>query len=405
VPGRVVTLVLCTAGGDVLGALPPFDVPSPWWSDAVELVAGARSRHGLDVVVLRLLSVDAEQIVDGGPATYLAQVDPDAPNLAALALQSWTGDAVAEDPLRMSWARPGGPPADVAWARSTLAAAGIATTGAPEQVRTWNLSSIWRLPTEAGPAWLKVVPPFFAHEGDVLAAIADIDASAVPELLGHEGARMLLRDVAGSDRYDATGDELAAMVRLLVTLQQRWLGRTDELLATGVPDWRPPAYLPDVEALLAARADELDVETARRLDRLVASLQERLAAIDACGLPDTLVHGDFHPGNLRGGQSGLRLLDWGDSGVGHPLLDETAFCQRLSGADRAMAQAAFDDAWRSAAPGCEPRRALELLGPVAALRAAVVYQRFLDAIEESERVYHRTDPGHWLRRAAELAGD
>ena len=80
-PGRVVTLVLCTSDGtgsaQVLGALPPFDVPSPWWPDAAEVVAGARARFGLDVVVLRLLSVEAAEIVDGGPAVYLAQVDPD----------------------------------------------------------------------------------------------------------------------------------------------------------------------------------------------------------------------------------------------------------------------------------------------------------------------------------------
>ena len=304
----------------------------------------------------------------------------------------------------MAWARPGGPQVDVAWAQDVVATAGLVPTGPPEQMRTWNLSSIWRLPTDAGTAWLKVVPPFFAHEGDLLAALAAVDPAAVPELLGHEGPRMLLRDIPGTDRYDATGAELAAMVRELVALQAAWPGRTDELLALGVPDWRPPAYLPDVEALLA-RGDTVDAATARELDRLVGSLPARLAAIDECGVPDTLMHGDFHPGNLRGDGRHLRLLDWGDSGVGHPLLDETAFCQRLSAADRAIARTAFEQQWRAVVPGCDPTRAADLLGPVAALRAAVVYQRFLEAIEPSEHVYHRDDPGFWLRRAAELAAE
>src|SRR5262249_30721728 len=130
---------------------------------------------------------------------------------------------------------------------------------------------------------------------------------------------------------------------------------------------------------------------------------ERLAAIDACGVPDTLMHGDFHPGNVRGDGSGLRLLDWGDSGVGHPILDETAFGARLPDADRLLARTTWDAAWRDAVPGCDPSRAADLLAPVAALRAAVVYQRFLDAIEPSERVYHHADPVFWLSRAAELA--
>jgi hypothetical protein len=404
VPGRIVTLVLGTADGEALGVLPPFDAPSPWWRDTTELVSGARERHGVDVVVLRLLSVVAEQIVDGGPATYLVQVDPADPRVGALPLQPWDGsDPFADDPLRMSWARPDGPQADVTWAQASLAAAGIAATGPPEQVRTWNLSSIWRLPTEDGPAWLKVVPPFFAHEGDLLAVLAAEDPSTVPELIGHDGPRMLLRDVPGTDRYDATGDELAAMVHLLVSRQAWWTGRTDDLLAMGVPDWRTPAFLPDVEALLTTEG-VVDAETTDQLERLFASLPMRLDMIDECAVPVSLVHGDFHPGNVRGSGTDLRLLDWGDSGVGHALLDETAFCARLSDSDRALARATFEQGWRGLVPGSDPALAFELLAPVAALRAAVVYQRFLDAIEPSERVYHRNDPGFWLSRAADLAG-
>ena len=58
------------------------------------------------------------------------------------------------------------------------------------------------------------------------------------------------------------------------------------------------------------------------LARLMGMLDRRLADATACGLPDTIVHGDFHPGNLRCDGAVLTLLDWGDAGVGHPLLDE-----------------------------------------------------------------------------------
>jgi hypothetical protein len=39
---------------------------------------------------------------------------------------------------------------------------------------------------------------------------------------------------------------------------------------------------------------------------------------------------------------------------------------------------------------------------VAAARQAVVYRRFLDRIEPTERVYHEDDPADWLRRTSEL---
>ena len=127
-----------------------------------------------------------------------------------------------------------------------------------------------------------------------------------------------------------------------------------------------------------------------------------LPTIASCGLPDTLVHGDFHPGNFRGTAGRLVLLDWGDSGIGHPLLDQPAFLTRVAAGHVQAVRAHWEQQWRAALPGCDPARCSELLAPVAAARQAVIYQKFLDNIEPSERVYHRNDPADWLRRTAAL---
>ncbi len=400
-PGnRRVTLVVCTLESGVLGALPPFDVPLPWWSDAAGVVAAARAAYGVEVVVLRVLSLPGGSVPGGGPVTYLAQVER-APDLQ---LAPWPGHPLADEPLRASYARPGGPQADVDWARAVLARRGVAVTGPAEQVKTWNLSSIWRLPTSAGPAWLKVVPPFFAHEG---ALLERLDPSVVPELLGRSGGRMLLADIPGTDRYEAGGAELESMVDLLVGLQRTWSGRADELLGIGVPDWRVDAFVPRAQALLArarsGAAGPFTADKMRRLDALVGSLPQRYAALADCGIPDGLFHGDFHPGNVRGTLPDLRVLDWGDAGVGHPLLDQAAFCERLADPDRARVLRRWERLWAAAVPGCEPVRAARLLRPLSALRGAVVYQQFLDSIEPDEQPYHATDPYTWLQRAAVLA--
>src|SRR5262249_51479270 len=160
-----------------------------------------------------------------------------------------------EHALRLPYARVGGPAADLAWAGAVLRERGDALAGAPEQIRTWNLSSLWRLPTTLGDAWLKVVPPFLAHEGTVLAALQH---ACVPRLLGHDGARVLLAAVDGEDRYDAPLPECLAMVDALVALQSEWMARTDELVRMGVPDWRAPAMTSAIGALLARRLAELD---------------------------------------------------------------------------------------------------------------------------------------------------
>ena len=145
-PPRHVTLVLCTPDGSVLGALPPYDVALPWWQETADVVAGAKALYDVDVTVLRLLHVEREQTRDGGPITYLAQVDEP----PAVELAPWSGDPNADEPLRQQWARPGGPQADLAWAEWVLADRGSPLSGPAEQVRTWNLSSLWRLQTGGG---------------------------------------------------------------------------------------------------------------------------------------------------------------------------------------------------------------------------------------------------------------
>jgi hypothetical protein len=45
-------------------------------------------------------------------------------------------------------------------------------------------------------------------------------------------------------------------------------------------------------------------------------------------------------------------------------------------------------------------RAERLLAPLATARSAVIYQRFLDHIEQAEHPYHRDDPLDCLRKTA-----
>ena len=385
------TVVLCTPDGRVLGQLPPFEAAGVWWADAASVVAGVRERHGVAITVLRLLSAELPA-QPGGAVTVLAEAE----QAAGLDLAPFAGE-LADHPLRQPYAEVGGPARDLAWAAERLEERGLRLHGRPEQVRTWNLSSLWRLPLEDGSAWLKCVPSFFAHEGAVLHRLA---GGPVPPLLAHEPGRVLMAEVAGEDHYDAGLPVLLAIVDLLVGLQVREVGREDELLALGLPDWRPPALTAAVEDVVRRQAPALDPEDRRVLRELLDGLDRRWAEIASCGVPDTLVHGDVHPGNARGDGGRLVLMDWGDCGVGHPVLDQPAMLSRLEASTAELVRDAWDRAWRDAVPGADPRRAAALLAPLAAARQAVVYQRFLDHIEPSEHPYHRDDPALWLREAA-----
>ncbi|WP_183061774.1 aminoglycoside phosphotransferase family protein [Motilibacter peucedani] len=394
-PPRTVTLVLCDGAGRVLGSLPEFDVDLPWWMEVGPVVEQARSRHGLEVTVLRLLRAGTTGLRAGGPVTYLVEAADGV--RAAAVCEPWSG-TLDDSPARLPHARPGGPAADLRWADEVLAARGTRRTGPGQQVRTWNLSSLWRLPLADGTAWLKVVPPFLAHEGALLRWLERHGDHRIPLVLGADGARTLLADVPGDDQYAAVPPLLTDMLDLLVPVQAMAAAHVPDLLGLGLPDWRADALVPLVEDVVRRRRVELE-DVAQRLDALVSGLPQRLAEVASCGIPDTLVHGDFHPGNVRGVPGRLVLLDWGDSGVGCPLLDRVAFLSRIPPHHRDLVRSRWDALWAEAVPGSDPTRAAELLEPVTALRQAVVYQRFLDGIEPSEHVYHEQDPAEWLRRA------
>ena len=392
-PPRVATLVLVDGDGGLLGALPPFRVATPWWQDVEPVVEAVRELHGLEVTILRLLETELPS-PQGGGVTYLAEVGDSRPTT----LEPRSG-AVDDDPLRATWARPGGPDADLVWAEEALARVDLARAGAPIQVRSWNLSSLWRLPLDRKTAWLKVVPPFFAHEGRVLDRLG---GGHFPVLLGHDGPRMLLAEIPGEDLYDATLPQLLEMIAILIGLQRAWATRVDELLEIGAPDWRAPALTETIRSVVDRNAAEIAAHDRTMLAAFVAGLPARFVEIGDCGLPDTLVHGDFHPGNVRGDASNLVLLDWGDCGVGHPLLDETAFLDSIAPTSIEPVRQRWHALWREACPGSDPDRAARLLAPIGAARQAVIYQRFLDNIESSERAYHQADPANWLQRTARL---
>ena len=247
---------------------------------------------------------------------------------------------------------------------------------------------------------MKVVPPFFAHEGALLARLA---GGPVPRLLAHDDDRILLAEIPGTDLYDAGRSQLLAMVSLLVDLQRQWIGRVEELLAVGLPDWRGPALSTAIADVVERTGDQLDADDRQALLALLRELPSRFEEVAACDLPDTLVHGDFRPGNTRGDGTSITLLDWGDCGVGNPLLDQPAFLDMVSSDDMTTITQEWLRTLERTFPGSRPDRAADLLAPVAAARQAVVYRKFLDHIEPSEWPYHAADPAEWLHRAAALS--
>ncbi|MBU8859086.1 MULTISPECIES: aminoglycoside phosphotransferase family protein [unclassified Micromonospora] len=396
---RTVTLVLLDATGRPLGALPPFGVPEPWWQEVGSIVAEVRQRHGLEVAVLRLLDAD-RPAPPGGHVRYLAQVVaapavPLEPAVGALGVPPEPAVVdLAPHPLRQPWAEAGGPARSIAWATGELRRLGRRVAAVAQQ-RTWNLSAIWRLDTDQGPTWLKQLPPFAHHEPTVLTFPGELVDGPVVLAADREG-RMLLADVPGEDRYGAGERERAAIAAGHHAVQLRACGVVDELVAAGVPDLRGARLAAWIREMLAGH----DVPAAAGL---LDGLDHRLRQVVDCGLPDTLVHGDLHPGNVRGDDRHRTVIDWADSFVGHPAFDILRLTEDVDADAAARLVDAWARRWRTDVPGSDPRRAVDLLRPVAPLRQAAVYAMFLAAIEPGEHPYHVHDVPAASARAAAVA--
>jgi Phosphotransferase enzyme family len=398
---RAVTLVLVDGVGALLGALPPVVVDSVHWQDVDEVVRAVQDGHGLSVQVLRLLTTQLPR-PPGGAVSYLAELTQPPPRAgfgpvdpSALAL------AEEDSPLRPAYARPGGPTASIAWARSVLGPVPVA------QLRTWNLSAIWRLGGARRRFWLKQLPDFYRHEPVALNWLNQAVPGVAPELIavGPQG-RELLGDVPGVDLYRAD-----LRVRLQVMEQAHLIQLTarpavEHLLAQGLPDLRGGAPADRIRAALAgwppgssSPASPVASSHADLFGDLLAGLDERLAAVSDRGLPDTLVHGDAHPGNVRDDGERMVILDWSDCFVGNPALDVLKLVEGLPSPQEQVLLDAWAAGWQRQAPGSDPLGAVQLLRPVGHLLAAAQCAEFVARIEPAERPYHSFDVPAMLDRA------
>ena len=378
-----------------LGGIGPFVVGEPWWSAVEPVVTHLREALGVPVFVLRLLTVQGGEGGRDGHVTYhVAALERPAAGLLTprpLDLATLTGP----EELRLPWASIDGIRAALTWASDMLRTAGRAPVGPAEQYRTWNLSGLFRLPTEQGPAWLKTTPAFAADEASVIAAFARVDPALVPPVIGAGPGRVLLDHLPGEDCWDAATPIITSAVHRLVAAQAALADRPADFPA-GLPNRRTPVLADQIRALLDGPVSgELttgEITAAR-------GLLSRFRLLDECGLPDTLVHGDFHPGNWRSDGGPPVVMDWADAHIGNPVLDGLRARDWLPESKRPLAARAWIEAWTSHRPGCDPACALAVAEPLAHLAYAVRYQEFLDGIEPSERVYHLGDPAACIRAA------
>ena len=228
-----------------------------------------------------------------------------------------------------------------AWSRPGWHEQAEAWAGMPlEQVRIWPLSAVLR----NGDVWFKAVFPRFHHEPAITEALG------APRLLqvDHERGWMLMEGVDGVE--DA--DHQAAM-RAIARVHREWASRVDEALALGAPDRRAPS-----------------------------------------ALPHTLIHGDFHAGNVGSGT----IIDWSDAAIANPLHDVNHYLLFREPEERDELLAVYAEAWPEhdvavATAACEA----ETFEYVAESYAGIT-----EALAPDDRWWFEDEEARWLRFASDV---
>jgi aminoglycoside phosphotransferase (APT) family kinase protein len=207
----------------------------------------------------------------------------------------------------------------------------------------------------------------------------------------HERGWMLMRELPGETaRATAGHDAWWSAVEVLSRIHQAFAGRNEDVLAAGAPH-RGLAHVREaIETLVGVDA---------RGAALLRAACDELAIYD---LPETLVHGDFHRGNVSVDGGRPVIFDWSDACLAHPLVDMHALFAYDEEPARSDSLRRYAAGW----PTHERERILaacRFAEPLACVHQAVTYEALAAASEPPDRLWFVAEPPDWIERALESA--
>ncbi len=293
-----------------------------------------------------------------------------------------------------------------AWLDDRLAEAGRRRTGDDVPVKVWSLSAVLLVPTDAGPLYFKAACDWFRSEPRSTQVLARLWPGRVPELLAIEPDRgwQLMAPLAGVSDEDEPDPGLAApTARTIADLQVGSLGHLPELRAAGLPD-RGLAATWEAVQTIAAGSPELRFLDADERAAVLAALpgtERRLAELAALDVPDTLVHGDLHLGNVAHDEERLSIFDWTDACLAHPFVDVVTLDGSSPEDERPALREAYLDRWRQELSLPDTDRVLSLASVADRAFQAVTYERLQAAQEDASRWEMEGVVARCLRRLVE----
>jgi hypothetical protein len=357
---------------DGVHAAPPVPLPRP--DESVRA----------DVLHVLALRGEPERVADGAWLPVGELAEPFAARVGT-ALAQHAGTAPQQRP---DWFQAGWYDRVEDWIDECLSVRGSRRTEPVRTHRVWSISAVLEVPTSDGTLWFKACCDHFRAEAAILHRLSQRLPDLVPTVVAADEAEgwLLMEPLAGaSDRAEGAAEALAPVWAAAQLASLTWL---DELRTAGCPDRGVEPTLAAWHRVLAHDPEMALLSDDERAAVLGATdeVEARVREFWSTGLPDTLAHGDLHPGNVAYDGQDLRLFDWTDACISHPFLDGSHLTYFVAShdadadADRQLAD--FAEPWREAYPEADVDRALALAPLADLVFQTVTFAAIAAATEE-----------------------
>ncbi|KAI0558148.1 Aminoglycoside phosphotransferase [Gracilaria domingensis] len=157
-----------------------------------------------------------------------------------------------------------------------------------------------------------------------ISAISAILPEFSPRLLAVNASRNLYME--WNVRFnDYASIRVDLLMKTLSTFQKRSMSHLDQLKSAGVPVYTVEWIRTNIRKI--SRYSLLDRckdgNSVARLRSNISRLELCFEELESYGIPDTLLHGDFHSGNVGSAVNNAfyHIFDWNSAYIGHPFCD------------------------------------------------------------------------------------
>lgn len=285
------------------------------------------------------------------------------------------------------WAEPAWRAEILGWATERLAEHGLSLTGEATQPRMRPWSTMFVLPTGAGPYWLKANATAARYEAPLVEALAHwVPEHVLTPLAVDAGRGFILNPDGGTILREADPPTGAweEMVARYAEVQLAVAPHAGELVGLGVPDALPAHVSARVDELIDRLRGTLGPDTYAALRAFQPRLAETCVRLDESPVPVSIDIDDLHDGNVFARPGGRHVFfDWGDAAVSHSFA--ALLVAMRSFAHRYELRAGSPELHRLRDAYLEPFTALAPLGELTPL------------VEDAARIATVTRAQAWLR--------